>query len=382
MGEIINYNSICPVKYKTGVIHTLLHRAYLICSTWEAFSDEIDRLKQLLVNNNFPLYEIDNTINKFLNAKFSNNLQKTTQNNAPSCTSPQERKHSSQRLVANPTDGKVVDQEGNIIGEYTVESERHSDTKQKGSSTFYNDKILSKKDVNEKYDKPNNSLRQTNKSIDISDETPSIVTNTNAEEQQGIKCTEHEEKSTIQVALERPTEMQRKTSEEDNAIKIFYRSQMTSNYKMEEKTLKDTILKNVKPTRDDAKLILQIYYRNYKLQNLFIRNNNNKKEEYNVVYKYTCNKEPCNGNQTYIGCTTTLLKTRLTNHTQQGSIKKHNAQVHHCKTTTQDLVDQTIVLAKVSNRSDLFIAEALLIRVEKPTINEQNEFSERTLRIF
>ena len=53
-GECLNYNSLCPMQYKTGVINTLLHRAYTVCSNMDKFSQEINRLKQILVNNNFP----------------------------------------------------------------------------------------------------------------------------------------------------------------------------------------------------------------------------------------------------------------------------------------------------------------------------------------
>lgn len=36
-GDCINYDGICPLRYKEGVIKTLLHRAYDICSTWVLF---------------------------------------------------------------------------------------------------------------------------------------------------------------------------------------------------------------------------------------------------------------------------------------------------------------------------------------------------------
>ena len=63
--------------------------------------------------------------------------------------------------------------------------------------------------------------------------------------------------------------------------------------------------------------------KNKKLKNLLISNNNHKYEEYNVVYQFTCEREPCNQAQFYIGFTTTTVKSRMTAHAQQGSIKKH-----------------------------------------------------------
>ena len=52
-GDIMNYDSICPQRYKIGVIKTLLNRAYTISSNWKILHQEIGRLRQLFVNNNF-----------------------------------------------------------------------------------------------------------------------------------------------------------------------------------------------------------------------------------------------------------------------------------------------------------------------------------------
>ena len=43
---------------------------------------------------------------------------------------------------------------------------------------------------------------------------------------------------------------------------------------------------------------------------------------------HTCEREPCNQAQFYIGYTTTTVKSRMTAHAQQGSIKKHLMEVH------------------------------------------------------
>lgn len=64
--DCLNYKSICPDRYKTGIIKTLLSRAYKISSDWNKFHKEMSRIKQLLTNNNYPMQLIDSTINKFL----------------------------------------------------------------------------------------------------------------------------------------------------------------------------------------------------------------------------------------------------------------------------------------------------------------------------
>jgi hypothetical protein len=75
--ECINFTSICPLKYKTAVIKTFLHRAYSICNSWETFHLEIIRIKQVLTNNGFPIRLVDTNIKQFLNNK-TNRLQQTS----------------------------------------------------------------------------------------------------------------------------------------------------------------------------------------------------------------------------------------------------------------------------------------------------------------
>ena len=68
-GSCLNYNSICPERYKIGVINSYLHRAYQVSSNNEIFETEVTRIKQLLTNNNFPMCLIERTVSKFLARK-------------------------------------------------------------------------------------------------------------------------------------------------------------------------------------------------------------------------------------------------------------------------------------------------------------------------
>ena len=70
-GDCLNFKSICPAKYKEAVVKTLLHRAFNISSTWEAFHNEITSKKQLLVNDEYPIKLIDEQISNFLSLKFN-----------------------------------------------------------------------------------------------------------------------------------------------------------------------------------------------------------------------------------------------------------------------------------------------------------------------
>ena len=58
-GDCLNFDCAAPDRYKFGLIHTLLNRAYKICSSWENFHAEVIRIKKLLVNNNYPNRIID-----------------------------------------------------------------------------------------------------------------------------------------------------------------------------------------------------------------------------------------------------------------------------------------------------------------------------------
>ena len=70
-GECLNFNSFCPDRYKIAVIKNSLHRVFVICSTWELLHVEVTRIKQLLVNNNFPNQLIEKKTMKFLQSKKS-----------------------------------------------------------------------------------------------------------------------------------------------------------------------------------------------------------------------------------------------------------------------------------------------------------------------
>ena len=78
-GKCLNYKSECHQKYKNSVITNYLNRAYKICINWKDFHLEVDKIKQILVNNNYPNKIIDNHIKNFLSKKMSG-INNTTNN--------------------------------------------------------------------------------------------------------------------------------------------------------------------------------------------------------------------------------------------------------------------------------------------------------------
>ena len=69
-GVYLNFGSFLPMEYKKGLIATLLHRTFTICSNYKLFHDEIDKLKIIWQKNGFPLFFIDKCVKKFLDKLF------------------------------------------------------------------------------------------------------------------------------------------------------------------------------------------------------------------------------------------------------------------------------------------------------------------------
>ena len=70
-GATINADGFCPEKYKLNVINNYLHRAYKITNDWDEFHTEVDRIKNVLINNNFSNRMVDDGIRSFLDRKFA-----------------------------------------------------------------------------------------------------------------------------------------------------------------------------------------------------------------------------------------------------------------------------------------------------------------------
>ena len=73
LGQCLNAESECPNRYKTSVIRNYLNRAYKISSNWHELDQELDTIKQILVNNNFSNTTIDKEIKIFMNKVIENN---------------------------------------------------------------------------------------------------------------------------------------------------------------------------------------------------------------------------------------------------------------------------------------------------------------------
>ena len=69
-GVFTNFESFIPDIYKRGLIETLLHRSFRLCSNYENFLREIETLKLVLKCNSYPHNLVKHCIKKFLNKLF------------------------------------------------------------------------------------------------------------------------------------------------------------------------------------------------------------------------------------------------------------------------------------------------------------------------
>ena len=56
--------------HKLGLIETLLHRIFRLCSSYENFHRKIETVKPIFEHNNYPQNFVNQCIKKFLNKLF------------------------------------------------------------------------------------------------------------------------------------------------------------------------------------------------------------------------------------------------------------------------------------------------------------------------
>ena len=69
-GVFTNFGSFIPKSYKYNLLFTLLHRAFKLCSNFERFHQEIDKLKIIFETNGYPKSFVDFCIKKNLDKVF------------------------------------------------------------------------------------------------------------------------------------------------------------------------------------------------------------------------------------------------------------------------------------------------------------------------
>ena len=63
---LLHFQSHVDKRYKTGLLKTMLHRAYALSSTNEAFNEECDKLRSIFSRLDYPIGLINSTIDMFI----------------------------------------------------------------------------------------------------------------------------------------------------------------------------------------------------------------------------------------------------------------------------------------------------------------------------
>ena len=63
---LLNFNAICPINRKSGLIICLLNRAKIICSTTALFQKEVKELRSMFQENGYPKSYFDKVFKRFL----------------------------------------------------------------------------------------------------------------------------------------------------------------------------------------------------------------------------------------------------------------------------------------------------------------------------
>ena len=69
-GQTLNADSECPTRYKTSVIRSFVRRAVRVSSTNDSMHQELERVRQLLVNNGYRNRDVDDVIKRQLNQQY------------------------------------------------------------------------------------------------------------------------------------------------------------------------------------------------------------------------------------------------------------------------------------------------------------------------
>ena len=84
-GRLLNYNFLVPKVWKLNTVTSMVYRAYHLTSNWQLFHDEIIKIKNILMFNDYPKWWLNRAVRNFLNNIFdkrddSNNISNTFTN--------------------------------------------------------------------------------------------------------------------------------------------------------------------------------------------------------------------------------------------------------------------------------------------------------------
>lgn len=160
-------------------------------------------------------------------------------------------------------------------------------------------------------------------------------------------------------------------------IVLFVRLSNLSSFQKDSKLLTNIIKEHVKPIDSNSTIDLHAYFKPTKLAAYFsTRPRRPDLSRANCVYRFKCSEDGCNS--AYVGHTTCLLSRRIQQHRYNASsIHKHYIEDHNRPVPDKEILSNNFTcVISYSSTIDLKIAEAIIIRDERPYINvKYNELS-------
>ena len=171
-------------------------------------------------------------------------------------------------------------------------------------------------------------------------------------------------------------EAARRPETDRGKIPVYYRMSYGSAYNQESQAIRGIIRRGVRTTDQNNQIDLRIYCRPNLMASLVMKNSSappkEKEAKTNIVYKFKCPEGNCESPEaTYIGLTSTTLRRRLQYHRNQGAIFQHFTEKHDRRPTVDELLQATTVISQENTRKRLMIAEAVYIKLQKPSLNIQ-----------
>ena len=171
-------------------------------------------------------------------------------------------------------------------------------------------------------------------------------------------------------------ETNRHEVEEERKISLYYRMNYGTKFQEESKVIRGIIRRGVTTVDPDKRIDLRIYCRPNQMASLVMKNSTappkEKEERTNIVYKFKCPERDCESSEvSYIGLTRTTLWRRLQNHRSQGAIFQHYTEKHNKRPGVEEMLESTNIIGQETTTRRLMIAEAVSIKLQKPTLNIQ-----------
>ena len=65
-GQLLNYKALVPKIWKKNTVTSMVYRAFRLTSSWKLFHEEILKIKDVLIYNNYPKWWLDSAVKLFL----------------------------------------------------------------------------------------------------------------------------------------------------------------------------------------------------------------------------------------------------------------------------------------------------------------------------